>query len=148
MPPGWARFEESWLPILWPYRSSWTPRIRWLRPDRSGGRRRNWRIASGTPSLLPPLELELELSAPGGKGRVARLHFRHVNQAQLWRSEEMTPRGDRYRAAIPADYTHSPYPLQYYFELSEGSDSAWLYPGFDPTLSNQPYLVVRQASAP
>jgi hypothetical protein len=46
-----------------------------------------------------------------------------------------------YRAAIPADYTQSPYPLQYYFEVFEAGGAA-LYPGFSPDLSNQPYFVV------
>jgi hypothetical protein len=43
-----------------------------------------------------------------------------------------------YRAVIPAAYTQSPFPLQYYFEL----DSSAVYPGFNETLSNQPYFVV------
>jgi hypothetical protein len=36
----------------------------------------------------------------------------------------------------------SDYPLQYYFELQDGKNSAWLYPGFNKTQSNQPYFAV------
>ena len=41
-------------------------------------------------------------------------------------------------------YTDSPYPLQYYFELRDARGHAWLYPGFRADLCNQPYFVVRQ----
>ena len=43
---------------------------------------------------------------------------------------------------IPADYTQSPYPLLYYFEVHQAAGST-IYPGFSPDLSNQPYFVVR-----
>jgi hypothetical protein len=48
-------------------------------------------------------------------------------------------------AAIPAAYTDSPYPLQYYFELHTAT-SATLHPAFNPTLSNQPYFAVHLRS--
>ena len=51
----------------------------------------------------------------------------------------------RYHASIPADYTNSPYPLQYFFALRDASGRAWFHPGFDEHLCNQPYFVVRQA---
>jgi hypothetical protein len=44
-------------------------------------------------------------------------------------------------AAIPAAYTDSPYPLQYYFELHTAT-AATLHPAFNPTLSNQPYYAI------
>ena len=47
----------------------------------------------------------------------ARMYYRHVNQAERFESAEMQARDNRYRAAIPAGYTQSLYPLQYYFEL-------------------------------
>ena len=49
-----------------------------------------------------------------------------------------------YRTAIPGEYTNSPYPLEYYFELKQGPASAWLYPGFATNLNNQPYFVLRR----
>jgi hypothetical protein len=49
-----------------------------------------------------------------------------------------------YRGAIPASYTESPYPLQYYFELRD-ANGATLYPALSAGLSNQPYFVLRRA---
>ena len=46
-----------------------------------------------------------------------------------------------HNAVIPAAYTASPFPLQYYFELHSAT-SATLHPSFNPTLSNQPYYTV------
>jgi hypothetical protein len=73
-----------------------------------------------------------------------RLWYRRVTQAERWQSLEMQS-GGGYRAEIPAAYTDSPYPLQYYFELREAAEKVWLYPGFGPELANQPYFVLRQS---
>ena len=73
-----------------------------------------------------------------------RLYYRHVNQAERWQLMEMAAEGNRFRAIIPAAYTDSSYPLQYYFELRHQTGAASLYPGFASDLSNQPYFVVRQ----
>ena len=81
----------------------------------------------------------------GRKLQSARLYYRHVNQAERYQTAEMEARGDGYRANISAEYTDSPYPLQYYFELKEGPEKAWLYPGFAANLANQPYFVLRRA---
>ena len=51
----------------------------------------------------------------------------------------------RFRAEIPGQYTDSPYPMLYYFELRDAHGAAWIYPGFNADLANQPYFVVRQA---
>ena len=56
----------------------------------------------------------------------------------------MEAQGNVYRGSIPAAYTDSPYPLQYYFELKESPERAWLYPGFTANLANQPYFVLRR----
>jgi hypothetical protein len=48
------------------------------------------------------------------------------------------------RASIPAAYTDSPFPLQYYFEFHAAPDKAFLHPGFAPDLANQPYFVLRR----
>jgi hypothetical protein len=50
-----------------------------------------------------------------------------------------------WRAAIPAEYTQSPFPLQYYFELREEPHSAVRYPGLGDHLTNQPYFAARRA---
>ena len=92
----------------------------------------------------PGQPLELELAAP--KLVSARMYYRHVNQAERFESAEMQARDNGYRAAIPAAYTQSLYPLQYYFELKTAPDQAWLVPGFAANLSNQPYFVVRRTA--
>ena len=88
--------------------------------------------------------LALEIAVPTRKVASARMYYRHVNQAERFQSIEMEKRGDAWSAIIPAAYTDSPYPLQYYFEVRESSAKAWLYPGLGPQLTNQPYFVVRR----
>ncbi|MDB5245934.1 MAG: hypothetical protein JWQ40_328 [Segetibacter sp.] len=87
--------------------------------------------------------LILELSAQK-MPRSVKLFYRHVNQGERYQSAEMQVSGKSYRATIPAAYTNTKYPLEYYFELQEAPASASLYPGFNPDLTNQPYFVVRQ----
>jgi len=74
------------------------------------------------------------------------LRYRHVNQAERYQSLEMQLNGAKIEAAIPASYTDSVFPIQYYFELRT-NQRAWLYPGFDADLNNQPYFVVRSVKA-
>jgi hypothetical protein len=87
--------------------------------------------------------LDLEVSIEKAIASV-RLYYRHVNHAERYETVEMQQIGKSYHAVIPADYTNSQYPLQYYFELNEGPEKAWLYPGFTADLTNQPYFVVRK----
>ena len=75
------------------------------------------------------------------------LFYRHVDQAERWKSVEMERDQRGYNASIPADYTNSVYPLQYYFELQRGIDSAGFYPVFNSTLSNQPYYAISKRSS-
>jgi hypothetical protein len=86
---------------------------------------------------------------PKGKNSIAitglRLRYRHVNQAETWQSSEMEQTGEEYRAAIAAEYTDSPFPLQYYFQILTGSGRAWLCPGLEHRWQGQPYFFVRQA---
>jgi len=89
--------------------------------------------------------LEIELFVFEPRSISAWLHYRHVNQAERFVSVQMTKQDKRYRATIPAPYTDSLYPLQYYFEFKEEPNTAWLYPGFDPNLGNPPYLTVHRA---
>jgi hypothetical protein len=88
-----------------------------------------------------PLDIELSFEKIP---KSARLYYRHVNHAERFESVEMQLVGKRYLATIPAVYTDSMYPLQYYFEFREGPKSAWMYPGFNADLTNQPYFVVRK----
>jgi hypothetical protein len=74
----------------------------------------------------------------------AFLHYRRVNQSEPYRREEMRAHEHGYQITLPGDYTDSPYPLQYFFELRHDR-GAWLHPGFDAELCNPPYYVVLQA---
>ena len=96
-------------------------------------------------SFVPgkPLGVVLAVQQPASPTSV-RLYYRHVNQAERYQAAEMHPEDESWRAAIPASYTGSPFPLQYYFELKQGPDKGWLYPGLTPDLTNEPYFVVRQ----
>ncbi|MCG6960145.1 hypothetical protein LJE82_09680 [bacterium BMS3Abin03] len=73
------------------------------------------------------------------------LYYRHVNHAERFKTVEMQRTGKSYRATIPADYTDTLYPLQYYVEVREKPDNEWLYPGLTSKLTQQPYFVVRKA---
>jgi hypothetical protein len=88
-----------------------------------------------------PLDIELSIEKEIGS---VQLYYRHVNHAERFKIVNMQPIGRSYRATIPADYTNSQYPLQYYFELKDGPKKAWLFPGFTAELTNQPYYVVRR----
>jgi len=73
------------------------------------------------------------------------LFYRHVDQAERYQSVAMESRDRRFHATIPGAYTNSQYPLEYYFEVRESPAKAWLYPGLSPSLTQQPYFVVRRA---
>ena len=97
-------------------------------------------------SFRPNADISLAIAVENGRKIAAvKLYYRHVNQAERWQDAEMAFRGNQYEAPIPAAYTVSPYALQYYFELREGPQNAWLHPGFTPALTNQPYFVLRPA---
>ena len=92
-----------------------------------------------------PLIIDLSV-VPSGAASIAsvNLYYRHVNQAERFMVAKMERHARRYRTTIPATYTDSVYPLQYYFEV-KGTTEAFLYPGLSKELTNQPYIVVRRA---
>ena len=99
-------------------------------------------------SFHPGSELAITLGIKAGpETQLASvtLWYRHVNQGERWRSIDIKKSANVYRGSIPADYTNSPFPLQYYFEL-RSSKAAWFYPAFNSTFSNQPYYSVSQKS--
>ncbi len=107
---------------------------------------RNVAECSHTPSARFNAKAALALELKGPREASARLWYRHFDQAERWVSVEMkAAEGGRLRAAIPAEYVASPFPLQYYFEVRMSAERAWLYPGFDAQRANQPYFVVRPA---
>jgi len=98
---------------------------------------------------LPPARFRRKEAVPVqiavfGKAASVRMYYRHVNQAERFESVEMQVQSGTYRASIPGAYTDSHFPLQYYFEVRESAEKAWLYPGFASDLSNQPYFVVQR----
>lgn len=104
---------------------------------------------------LPPSAFErgkslaIEVSLAGARSLPkllsVRLRYRRVNQAEIWQGLEMEAQGSGYRAAIPAEYTDSAFPLQYYFELRATGGTTWLHPGLSLGGRHQPYFVVRRA---
>jgi hypothetical protein len=72
-----------------------------------------------------------------------RLLYRHVNQAEEFRTAEMSVQAGAFEGVIPADYADSPFPLQYYFEIRDGKGRAGMLPGLGPDLNQQPYYVMR-----
>lgn len=114
------------------------------------------RLAHQPPSSFRPGEAVLLSASLSGETagadasgeRQLRLHYRRVNQEERFQAAEMRPDGSgAYRASIPGEYTDSPYPLQYFFELRGPDGSAAIEPGFDAEFSNLPYYVVRQHKA-
>ena len=68
--------------------------------------------------------------------------YRRVNQAERFQSIEMEREGQAFHTIIPASYTASPYPLQYYFLVRLARDRATIVPGFARDVLDQPYIVV------
>lgn len=100
-------------------------------------------------SFQPGRKLDLELAVIDSRKDELRrvvLHYRHVNQGEEYRVQPASGGEEGlYSGNIPGEYTDSPYPLLYYFELFDDRGHAWLYPGLEEDLSNQPYFVVRSA---
>jgi hypothetical protein len=70
----------------------------------------------------------------------ATLYYRHVSQAERYQQAPI----QNGQVSIPAEYTDSPYPLEYYVEIKRAPDAASLYPGFNAALAGQPYFVLKQ----
>jgi hypothetical protein len=72
------------------------------------------------------------------------LRYRHVNQSEHWQTMDMVKTDTKYSTDIAAEYTDSPFPLQYHFQIRAKKNQTWLYPGLNPGWQGQPYFVVRQ----
>jgi hypothetical protein len=86
-----------------------------------------------------PIQLSLAVE---GKPSSVVLYYRHVNQAERFSHLGMEESAGEYQGSIPAPYTESPYPLEYYFEVKFES-RAYLYPGLGAQRTSQPYFVLR-----
>ena len=93
-------------------------------------------------SFHPGSDLALTVTTPPSVTH-AILWYRHVNHGERWLSTPMQKSSTAHTSVIPAAYTASPYPLQYYFELHT-ADGATLHPALNPTLSNQPYFAIHK----
>lgn len=93
------------------------------------------------PAFVRGEALDISFRPFGASRRAVTLHYRHVDQSQSWCSVEMAWRAQEYRASIPAEYTRTPYPIIYYFEIDHHNISAF-YPGVAEDLSGTPYFVV------
>lgn len=80
----------------------------------------------------------------GPRSLSVRLFYRHTNQAEEFQDVEMATHGGALRAEIPAQYTDSVFPMQYYFAFRDHEGRAWTHPGLGPDLNHQPYYVLRQ----
>jgi len=85
--------------------------------------------------------LEIEAMSPGVSAM--QLHYRHVNQAERFQTVVMDTSGGTFHAVIPAAYTATEYPLQYFFQVRNASGDVSLYPGLGDSYCQQPYYVVR-----
>jgi hypothetical protein len=93
----------------------------------------------------PSLPVGLTATCAESPQLSVRLHYRQLNQAERWQAVEMAERSGQFIAEIPAAVTDSPFAVQYFFEIRDRPDRAWMYPGLDASLANRPYVVVRQA---
>jgi hypothetical protein len=97
------------------------------------------------PGFRPGEAVALAFGAPV-EVTALTLWYRHVNQAERWQNVAAAADGATWRADIPAAYTASPWPLQYYAEVWAGPRDGRLYPGFAAWPDPQPYLVLRRSA--
>jgi hypothetical protein len=73
----------------------------------------------------------------------AVLHYRHVNQAERWKSMPMVISNKKLKAKIDSFYTKSDFHLQFYITaVVDGQHT--IAPGLNKNLSNEPYCTVLQ----
>ena len=108
----------------------------------SAPKRLEWKCAHRLPGRFTQGHaIEVALAVQGDRPETVVLRYRRVNQVERFVAIEMTPTASGFRAQIPAAYTRSPFPVQYYFELARTS----MFPGLGANLAGQPYFVLRQA---
>jgi hypothetical protein len=103
-----------------------------VRPERPG-------LEHTAPKQAPsgaPLLLTLRLWPVTGVTAV-RLHYRHLNQLESWKTVEQPP--SRLTFTIPASEMDARWDLQYYFEVLHLQGSGWFLP--EPVKAT-PYFVV------
>jgi hypothetical protein len=90
-------------------------------------------------SFKPGEAIRLWISGSGGT-----LYYRHLHQGERYVAVPLTKDDAGLVATIPAEYTHSVFPVEYYFVLNSGG-TATLHPGFKENFTGTPYFVVMPA---
>lgn len=86
-----------------------------------------------------PIEIRI-----ANKCKRVNLYYRQVNQSKRWQMSELKIVGDSFKGEIPAKYTKTRFPLQYYFKIEMDSNETALFPALNKSLSNVPYFVLRE----
>jgi hypothetical protein len=90
------------------------------------------------------LSLEVELGGPDATTVVdAAVRYRAMNQALAYDELEMDRSARGFVGRVPGGELTGAYPLAYAFILRTQGGVAWRHPGLGPSLSNQPYFVLR-----
>lgn len=113
------------------------------------------KVAHTPPAKFQPgAAIPLAFSLTGlAKDVSGTLWYRHLNQGERYQSAALKQSGaalgdSAFVAAIPAEYSKSEYPLEYYAEFhtpaASGGTDELLYPGFRDNFLGQPYFVIPQ----
>lgn len=96
---------------------------------------------TGAPTFKPGADFEVRFD--GKAEGEPTLHYRHINQAERWKSLPMKDQAGGFAATVPGSYTQSRYHLQYFVSFRQNGRSC-LSPGLQPNLSNEPYFTSLQ----
>ncbi|CDN52030.1 hypothetical protein [Neorhizobium galegae] len=96
---------------------------------------------TGAPTFKPGADFEVLFD--GKAEGEPTLHYRHINQAERWKSLPMKDQAGGFAATVPGSYTQSRYHLQYFVSFRQNGRSC-LSPGLQPNLSNEPYFTSLQ----
>lgn len=80
------------------------------------------------------------------KAGAAMLFFRHVHQGEIWSKTGMSADGQGFTATLPAVFTESNYPIQFYVVFDSGEGPIFA-PGLGADLAGQPYIVIHPDDA-
>lgn len=89
------------------------------------------------------IPLPVQLSVASADAASVQCLYRRTHQAESWSEIAMSRDAGTWEASLPESVTGSSFPIQYYFRIADNSGQIALYPGFNSTLSNQPYFVIR-----
>ncbi len=75
-----------------------------------------------------------------GQSAGGTLHYRHLHQGERYTAVALEKTNAGSAAIVPAAFTDSPFPLQYYFVIGDK-----MFPGFKKDFTGTPYFVVMPA---